>query len=240
MKNLLVGCDLSMNHGAVIIFEYEENKGKYEINFKKLIIITDNKKTFQKLRKNVKCYCILYDKKLFKLQKQSLYVRDILCEIDREMMKPKIKNSEVYVAIEDYAYSMHSSSVTSLAETIGFFKILLYECGHNIRRYESTSVKLFNTGKGNADKNEVKNVILEELKIETNLDLDLDNKSLFDITDAFAVFNVLKNEFLLKKGFIDLKSLPEHQIRVFNKVRKGEDTNLLYTDWEKGGNNAIS
>lgn len=75
--------------------------------------------------------------------------------IARAITKLALHHNALFVAIEDYAYSSHSRAVTKLAELGGVIRTTLWHSNIPWTAISSSSIKLYATGKGNADKQTV-------------------------------------------------------------------------------------
>lgn len=146
----------------------------------------------------------------------------------------KFITGTTYVGIEGYAFGS-IGKVFQIGEFCGGIKLLCYNLGMKLRIHDPLSIKLFSTGSGKADKQEICQVY-SKLPASEKLDLD---ESFFtqkgspaeDIVDAYWICNLLWLELKLRKGLIALKDLPEEQIRVMNRVTKAHPTNLLDTEF---------
>jgi Holliday junction resolvasome RuvABC endonuclease subunit len=156
-----------------------------------------------------------------------------------ELVKRKVE----IVAIEEYSFGSNGLAF-DLGENTGFLKILLYKKNIRQRYYEPTTNKMAFTSKGTASKTQMVETYIHDHKNPLDLpDKILDiletlkensKKSLSpleDIVDAFALAELLRLELRLRKGLVEMKSLPESKIRVFNKIHKSHNTNILDTDF---------
>lgn len=66
-----------------------------------------------------------------------------------------------HVALEDYAYSKHSS-ITALAENMGILKYFLYKHDISYDLYSPSSIKKCATGKGNAKKEQMRDAFYQD------------------------------------------------------------------------------
>ena len=74
------------------------------------------------------------------------------------LQKHKIKS----VGLEDYAYSKSISSLTPLAENMGLLKYFLWKNDISYDLYAPSSIKKCATGKGNADKQAMKDAFYQD------------------------------------------------------------------------------
>lgn len=146
-----------------------------------------------------------------------------------------LKGTE-FIALEDYAYG-GSGDMTGLAEFTGFIKIKQFLDGKKIRKYDIPSIKAFATTHGNSDKLSMYNAFIKENEIKPDISkMPIVTKGsgvspTSDIIDAYWISRFLHLELKLRKGLIDLKSLDETQIKLFNRTTKAAPENLLATDF---------
>lgn len=142
-------------------------------------------------------------------------------------------NKMMMVAIEGYGYASDSSRQYEIAELTGHLKTEIVSEGAAIRVHDPDSVKLFAVGNGHATKEMIYNQFEKEtgLKVYTKHVKNRKKVELAgpgtDVADAYFLASLLRTEMLLRLGKIQLKDLPEHQIRVFNRVTKTYPVNLL-------------
>jgi len=144
-----------------------------------------------------------------------------------------------YVAFEDYAFGAQSSSIVSLGELVGVIKFVLTVRGIPFRVYDPKTVKLYATGKGDAEKSDVTSAI------ENRFEIDLTFASKFskdkkrkigegndgDIADAITIADMLNTELDVRAGKISVQDLPENERRIFNRVTKKRPDNILFRDF---------
>lgn len=147
-------------------------------------------------------------------------------------------NENIYVGIEDYAYSA-SGRITELSEMCHGLKEMVWEeLGAHIRIYDIASIKMWSTGAGNADK-----IAMEDAYLKLDQKFDLSYMPLVrekksgvpsdNIIDAFFINKMLQQELLIRDGILLLKNLPEQSRRIYNRVTKAEPINLLDRDFIK-------
>lgn len=95
-----------------------------------------------------------------------------------------LSNNEIYIGLEGYSYGSSSRSVTGMAELSGYIKIMLYKNKYKYDIIPPSVAKKFISGKGNANKDLVKNSCLH-LKIE----IPWNKKSYkrYDLYDALSI-----------------------------------------------------
>lgn len=168
----------------------------------------------------------------FKKQEFSDYIQQNLWMIARIR---KFCLGAEYVAIEDYAYAA-TGKVFHIAEFIGGMKDVLYLENSKIRFYDPPSIKLFATGKGNADKvRMVDEFDLLTCNEKPNLDFLLNparNMSKYDsprsdLVDAFFIAKFLHLELMLKNKIVTTSNLPKDHQKIFSRVTKAYPTPLI-------------
>lgn len=153
--------------------------------------------------------------------------------------------TKIFVALEGYAMSAHSTRSLETAELCGSLRNALYAEGIAHRIYDPLSIKLFATGNGFAKKVEMVKAASESgftVRDEFFEDGEKFKQSLFidgkvydrdvkgpgaDLCDAFHIASFLKCELMLRKGLTTLAELKDHQRKVFLRVTKGNPINLL-------------
>ncbi len=226
----IAGIDNSLSCPAVTIFELDESDNLKITKMESFIALCEKSKgTKKEILTN-------YDE----LQKSNIVtLKPFTNEYDRMNRKNKYIAERVkecqYIAIEDYSFA-RKGLVTKIAENTGILKSKLYDIGCQLRTYEPTSIKMFYTGNGSADKNLMIAEYIESgnvLGIDTTLkQFSINDKSnLNDIVDSYAIATLLHTELLLRNGLKQINSLSIKQIQVFNKIHKDTKTNLLDTDF---------
>ena len=147
---------------------------------------------------------------------------------------------EVYVGLEGYAYGKVNRAhvLGGVGATI---RVWLGKA-HNVRMrvHDPMALKMWATGAGNADKEAVQEasealigVDWREIKV-----LPRDVKE--DLADATALAHAVWTEWRVRTGQAPLSSLPEHQIRVFNRCTKTRPVSILGRDWIRGEQHSAS
>ena len=140
-----------------------------------------------------------------------------------------------YVALEDYAFAM---ARLPTAELGGALKLILYRRNIPFTLYDPKTVKLFATGNGAAEKDEVTKAVEKRFNISLAGAAGKNSKtkqrtfgkgSDGDIADAAVIADILCTELDLRAGTVKLVNLPESERRVFNRVTKTRPENILST-----------
>jgi Holliday junction resolvasome RuvABC endonuclease subunit len=212
----IAGIDNSMSSPAITIFDLDDKT----LEIKNYDYISLYKVKKQLVQDHI--FTIPeYDNECQRIVEKNNFLVDIL-----------VKREVEYAAIEDYAFSSTGMSY-SIGENTGYLKCELFKNKIKLRKYEPTSVKMFFTSLGNADKDLMMKTYIHDYSNCLNLPDKIINekKPLEDIADSFAICMLLLLELKLRRGLISLKDLPESKIRVFNKIRKDTKTNILDTDF---------
>lgn len=100
--------------------------------------------------------------------------------------------------LEGYSYGSKSSSMTSIAENTGLLKHKMWKQGIEFITPAPTSVKKLFTGKGNANKELMYNIGLQNdptiPKVDTLYGWNIDSNPMSDIVDSYAMVHFLIHE----------------------------------------------
>lgn len=135
------------------------------------------------------------------------------------------------VALEDYAYKA-SHGAHQTGETGGVVRSYLFERGYRLREFPPASARMFWTGSGNADKGAVIEAMRRLYPRVTErfarYDFPKSHEVYEGMMEALANGMLGAIELLLRSGRLHTMDLqPPHEVRVFNRVVKPYDTNLL-------------
>jgi len=144
-----------------------------------------------------------------------------------KMSKPAIQK---YIAIEGYA--MHASGqLLQIAEIAGVIKNIFYPDNWKIRMHDPLSVKLWATGKGNADKFEMVQKAKDDgINIPEYLFKKKEDPGA-DVADAYFLMKMLETELKIRSNPLEMKNATDEQKRVFNRVTKANPVNILDTSF---------
>ena len=150
--------------------------------------------------------------------------------LDKEILRPR---SPMYVGLEDYAYRAESNSAYQIGELGGMARILSWFRGAQLRLHDPLSMKMFATGSGNAEKDEVCASVRDQWGVdfarfnasEKNHDVE------YDLADAYVAARMVWTEVELRAGRMKLSDLDAKRVRVFNRVTKAYPVNLLDRDF---------
>ena len=156
-------------------------------------------------------------------------------------------HNSTYIALEGYAFS-GKGKVFDIAESTGMLKEKLYKYGCSIRIHDPLSVKLWATGKGNANKyemvtsarysgfnppeklfakgSEFKKTFAVGPEPGNILTHDLTGPGV-DLCDAYHLAKMLYTELEVRAGRLSLEDLTQSQRDIFNRTTKAYPVNLL-------------
>jgi Holliday junction resolvasome RuvABC endonuclease subunit len=218
---IIAGFDLSINSSGLVKFTLDDNLDVIDVDY---LGFTQVKKWQQDK--------VLY----FKKNQFRNYIEQ------NDWMLNHIKsfigdNDLTHIAVEDYAYGA-TGKVFHIAEYAGLVKFLLWDNDKKIRLYDPNTIKIFASTRGNCDK-----ITMHEMyqKLECDYKIDISGmpevkttsgaSPTSDLIDAFFIAELLRTELKLRKGLIDLKSLDESLIKVFNRTTKAHPENILVEEY---------
>lgn len=248
MKNkIIIGIDLSLNHWGICSLDLESGQ-VFETG-----IMTDLKMFFNTKSVTYEYHLKPWDKK--KENKNNFVARRrkrvseyiwycILLMLSRFCGKKGVlfgylPYENVYVAIEDYAFGLHSQGILENAEVCGILKNSLYGKGINLRLIDPSSMKKWATGKGHCLKKETVTAAWGEgFEFSTKLIKEVDRKVKketveefdgpgTDLADAYFLAQMLRTELLVREGSVEIKNLSEHRRDIFLRVTDRFPENLL-------------
>jgi len=218
---MLLGFDISLNHGAIICL----NKKGRLINY---WYVSDVKAIANKSKEHGYYLGPKANKEQWNMKRLDRWI-EILNDI-KGIVKPSITS---YASFEDYAYSA-AQGAHQLGEIVGITKKIFWDSGIKMRLHDPMTIKMFAVHNGSAGKDFMVSGVNERWK-ETRLFQDythLKNNTITeDLCDAFSVAKLLWTEIQIREGMISLSSLHEKEIRVFNRCTKKHPINVLDRDW---------
>jgi Holliday junction resolvasome RuvABC endonuclease subunit len=131
-----------------------------------------------------------------------------------------------YIAQESYSYASKGAAIFEIAEMSGILKQKIWDFGIKHRLYEPTTIKMFATDNGHANKIEMYSVYMD---LKNSFDLSQfpvpvkkDGVSpTSDIVDAHWIALLLLLELKIRRGIIQVKDLPTKKQRsIFLKPKK--------------------
>ena len=171
---------------------------------------------------------------LFQPEPKKLKVQTLMYRMQRvdflasRIMNMLHRNGVTHLAVEGYALRPSGSdmlAVELVAEVFG----RCWRSNIALRQYPVQHIKLFATGKGNADKTAMVEVATK--RFLSNLEQYRDSKAIEDIADALSIANLLHFELLARENPTLVPNMPEPTRRVFNSVTKTNPINLLSQDF---------
>lgn len=151
-----------------------------------------------------------------------------------DVMSRVLKDHDpIHLAIEDYAFGA-GQGAHQIGEVGGMIRLhLLYETSVCFRLHDPKTVKLYMTGRGDADKSVVRDAVREATGVDFE-SYGISTKTAEDLYDSYALALLVRDEVLLRAGKITLRDLPEARVRVFNRVTRANPTNILAREWLVG------
>lgn len=214
----ICGLDLSMNSSGLVSLTLDDN----------LDIIETKHEGFCSVKKHESEDIHLFRKKDYNNRYE-------MNEEASDIIKSFCKGAD-YIAIEDYAFGA-SGNLVDIGEFIGYVKMELMKDQHKLRLYDPNSIKKFATGKGNSDKITMYQSFVKNSEIKPDINvLPVPNKAsgvspTSDIVDAYYIAKLLQQELKLRLGIVQLRSLSEDTITIFNRVSKANPENILVRDF---------
>lgn len=141
-----------------------------------------------------------------------------------------------YGAIEAYAFGASAGAHTK-GEIGGLLRLALMSGGWYLRTYDPTSVKIFATGDGDAEKGAVAEGVARKWgqSIVDRLGA-FDGKATKDspgedLIDAYVLSQIALREIQLRGGLLQIRDLPVEERRVFSRITASMPVDLLGREW---------
>lgn len=131
-----------------------------------------------------------------------------------------------YAALEDYALARQAHS-HALGEVGGLVRLELWRAKIPYRVYDVQAVKIFSTGKGNAEKADVILACRDRWEKLNFLEYGKALGAGGNVADAYVIAQLLTTELRIRSGEVSLESLPDEERRVFLRTTKQHLTNIL-------------
>lgn len=139
-----------------------------------------------------------------------------------------------YTGIEDYAYRAPQSAY-HLGEVGGVARYRAWLSRAKVRLHDPSSLKMYAAHDGTADSTETMRAILKRWPTQTKPFLKFqdgkDQRSVEDLCDAYALAQLVWLEIRLRRGEVDLASLPPKEVQLFNRCTKRFPVSILGRDW---------
>ncbi len=138
-----------------------------------------------------------------------------------------------YAGIEGYAFAAISNSSYQYGELGGLARMTLTRNRAKLRVHDPLSVKMWATGRGNANADDVLAAVPEDFR---ELWLSIENglkgqQVAEDLAAAYWVAHLVMTEQRLRTGQNALADFEEKRVRVFTRVTKTYPENLLARSW---------
>lgn len=221
VATMVQGWDLSLNHAAFVqLADGELDCAWY---------VTPYKGSFEKGNSFVNATHIIMpkgmpakDMECLRLEWWSDFLSNFLC-----------RYPVGHVGLEDYAFkaAMRSHQIGELG---GIARLELWKSGTQFRLHDPTSVKMFGSLRGDADKNQMRVAVEERFGITFDqYDAAKGNRknpntdTSGDLCDAFVIAKMVWVELQIRAGRLALVDLEEKERQVFLRVTKSNPINLL-------------
>ena len=138
-----------------------------------------------------------------------------------------------FVGIEDYAVRAEQGA-HYMGEVGGVGRLICWENKIPLRLHDPISVKMFATHDGTCQKDLVEEAVLDRWGCDfshCNQPNSTNREVSEDLSDAFAIAQLVWTEYQLRNGLISMSDLHTKEIQVFNRVTKTYPINLLSREW---------
>lgn len=154
--------------------------------------------------------------------------------IDKTILVPRRPE---FVGIEDYALRAEHRA-HQIGEVGGTARLLCWFRGVKLRLHDPVSVKMFATHDGTADKVQMEESVSERWGVDySRLNGPPSGRGVpsrqtsEDLADAHAIAQLVWTEVQLRSGALLMSELHPKEVQVFNRVTKAHPKNLLDRDW---------
>jgi Holliday junction resolvasome RuvABC endonuclease subunit len=131
-----------------------------------------------------------------------------------------------HAALEDYALA-RKAYAHSLGEVGGVVRLELWRMNVPFRVYDVQAVKMFTTGRGDAEKADMILACRDRWEGINFLEYGKTEGAAGNAADAYSIAHLLRAEIRLRAGEISLEDLPEAERRVFLRTTKQRPVNVL-------------
>jgi Holliday junction resolvasome RuvABC endonuclease subunit len=219
----VMGADLSMNHGAVVMLE---DGMLADVQYYTKIAGSAAKSPAGTRWKVPKTK----DKHVIQMERLAFFHK-WFDEVALTSNKPD------YLGIEDYALDA-GRNAQHTGEVGGTARMLAWVKGIKFRLHDPMSVKMFGAHHGHADKKMIEESVLrrwgekfDQYNVAPSKKGKENRQTSEDICDAFIIAQMVWTELQLRRGVMQLSEMHEQEIRVFNRITKFMPMNLLDRDW---------
>lgn len=233
-----IGLDISANHVGMVARQGKDVRYRY---------ITTVQKEAKHASGVVESTLMLKANKFVGKGSYQVYRCRFIVDSILDFVLTNSPQGNIYVAIEDYAYSSTTNSITVLAEITGCVKEAIINSLPNasIRLHSVTTLKKWAAGKGNAWKIDMfeaykqaattpecfGDMLQYQQKVKKVKKATIPSTELkgvvTDLVDAWWLADLIRTEILVRDGNIVYNVLPKHQQEVFFLTTKAVPVNLL-------------
>lgn len=224
------GLDMAINHAALVVLN--DKTDLVDVRF------FTNKKTYaKKYGQSLLAELDTEDAHLFDVNRLN-EIKQVL-QVWMDLLLTSYM--PCYVGLEDYALGM-SRKAHQMGEVGGVARLALWESTIPFRLHDPSSVKIFATGKGNADKEEMKAsyATTYATTIPVRFSTGLPRETEEDIFDALTLARMVMVEDQLRRQAVRLVDLPGNETRVFQRVTGANPVNILGREWIRFQTNGTS
>lgn len=244
-KTIVIGVDLSPNHFGVCSIDCDTGR-VFEKGF-----LTDSKRfldtKFADYEYFLEWVCKGEDRDNFVARRReyvSFNIWNCILQMlyhfydKKGVLLGNTKFDNVYVAMETYAYGVHSRGILENAEICGSLKNSLYCQNIKLRLVDPLSVKKWAVNKGHCSKKEMVSAAINNgfdvstklIKVSSKKVKDEDVEEYSgpgtDLADAYFLADMLRTELLVRKGKVQLEDLPVNKREIFLRVTGRNPENL--------------
>lgn len=226
----IIGADISLNHGAFVLLE--------DGDIKDFLYYTDAAGSAERSKRHGRRVKLIdHPDRQIRAMARLAWIENLMDKQVLMSWKPD------YIGIEDYAIRAEQGA-HYLGEVGGIARILCWFRGIKLRLHDPTSVKMFATHDGTAQKDLIEQRVQERWDVEfgefntpppkptaKNPTPHQNRRTSEDLADAYAIAQLVWHEVRLRDGTLSLKTMHEKEIRVFNRITKTYPINLLDRDW---------
>lgn len=131
-----------------------------------------------------------------------------------------------HAALEDYALA-RKAFAHSLGEVGGVVRLELLRMSVPFRVYDVQAVKMFATGRGDAEKADMVLTCRDRWEGLNFLEYGKTEGAAGNVADAYCIAQLLRAELRVRAGAVKLEEIPEDERRVFLRTTKQRPVNIL-------------
>jgi Holliday junction resolvasome RuvABC endonuclease subunit len=178
---------------------------------------------------------------LIKIKKCGDWMQDSIDRIlfwRKYLVEHAVKTCPDFIGIEDYALEGGAHGAHYKGELGGIARLAALDVGARVRLHDPGSVKLYTAHRGNADKAWIEAAVKErwgadfsQFNLPPQPGKKEKRETSEDLADAFSIAQLVWAEVQLRRGTLELSSLHEKEIQVFNRATKAYPVNILGREW---------